>query len=421
MQRPGELVEHFFRHEAGRLHGALLRLVGPSNIQLAEDVAQEALLRALRHWSMGGIPSNPAAWITRVAMNLARDAMRRQRLAASKQDAVAVHHELTKPAPAFVWESARNIRDDTLRLMFVCCHPDVAPDAQVILALKIICGFSVAEIAQAFLSSDAAIEKQLTRAKQRIRETNIAFEIPEGESIAPRLDGILGTLYLLFNEGYKASSGELLVREELCREAIRLALVLVSHPLCDTPRAHALLALMLLNSARFPARLGDDGALLRLEDQDRSLWRQPLIERGLTHLGKAARGDTLSAYHLQAGIAALHCAAPDSASTDWPAIVRHYDALLALAPSPIVALNRAVAIAHASGPQAGLDAIEAIPDKRHLESRHLLHAVKGELHWRTGDTRAAAAAFRQALRFASLPPERDHLSRLLQRAENTPP
>lgn len=418
MQRPVELVEHFFRHETARLHGALLRLVGPHNLQLAEDVAQEAMLRALRHWSMGGIPNNPAAWITRVAMNLARDAMRHQRLATSKQDAVATHHEITKPAPALVWENAKIIRDDTLRLMFVCCHPDIAPDAQVVLALKIMCGFTVSEIAQAFLSSEAAIEKQLTRTKLRIRESNIAFEIPEGENLAPRLDGALGTLYLLFNEGYKASSGGQLLREELCREAIRLALALVSHPVGDTPRGHALLALMLLNAARFPARLDNDGTLLRLDEQDRSLWDQSLVERGLVHLGKAAQGDTLSEYHLQAGIAALHCTARDSASTDWPSIVRHYDALLALKPSPVVALNRAVAIAHASGPEAGLDAIEAIDDKRRLETHHLLHAVTGELYCRIGDTHSAAAAFRRALALASLPPEQAHLRRLLLRAES---
>jgi len=418
--QPAQLVEHFFRHETGRLHGALVRLLGVHNLTLAEDVAQEAMLRALRTWSMGGVPPNPSAWITQVAMNLGRDALRHQRMASGKEPALITHHEQMTATPAVAWEAAHEIRDDALRLMFVCCHPEVAPDAQVILALKVLCGFSTAEIARAFLSTEAAIEKQLTRTKQRIRDAGIGFELPEGENLTLRLNGVLASLYLLFNEGYKASSGDRLLREELCREAIRLTELLIAHPVGRIPRAHALLALMLLTAARFPSRLDEQGSLLRLHDQDRSKWDRALIARGLLHLGEAAQGGDLSEYHLQAGIAAIHCMADDYASTDWARILRHYDELHRIKPSPIVALNRAVAIAHLRGPQAGLDAITAIPQRDRLESHYLLHAVVGELHWRLQDERAAAESFRRALSLAHVGPEQAFLARMVERTTAGP-
>ncbi|MBE2213122.1 MAG: sigma-70 family RNA polymerase sigma factor [Opitutaceae bacterium] len=414
------MVEHFFRHETGRLHGALTRLLGPGNLALVEDVTQGALLQAMRTWSIGGVPANPSAWITRVAINLARDAVRHRRMAHGKEDGIVTHIEQLQPSVPVPGESAPEIRDDALRLMFVCCHPELAADAQVVLALKVLGGFSIGEIARAFFSSEAAIEKQLTRTKERIREAGIGFEIPEGPALAARLDGVLATLYLMFNEGYKASAGERLLREELCLEAVRLAAILVDHPAGDVPRAHALLALMLLNAARFPARVGDQGDLLRLDDQDRGKWDAHLIARGLKHLVRAARGTEVSEYHLQAGIAACHCTAADHASTDWARILRHYDDLLRLNPSPVIALNRAVAVASLHGPRAGLEAIDAIPRRERLETNHLLHAVTGELYWRLGDSAAAAASFRRALQLARVGPEQAHLERLVERALGGP-
>jgi RNA polymerase sigma-70 factor (ECF subfamily) len=322
--------------------------------------------------------------------------------------------------PAAAWAATHELRDDALRLMFVCCHPSVAPDAQVVLALKILCGFSTGEIARAFFSSEAAIDKQLTRTKQRIAEAGLGFEIPEGEDLAPRLDGVLAALYLLFNEGYKASAGDRLLREELCHEALRLMALLVAHPAGNTPRSHALHALMLLTAARFPSRLDADGELLRLDDQDRSKWDQTLIAHGLVALAAAAQGRELSEYHLQAGIAAIHCTAADYASTDWQRILRHYDELQRLKPSPVVALNRAVAVAHVHGPQAGLDAVAAIPQRDRLESHYLLHAVVGELHWRLKNHAAAAENFRRALALAQVGPEQLYLTRMLDRAADTP-
>ncbi len=420
--QPAQLVEHFFRHETGRLHGALIRLLGVQHLSLAEDIAQEALMKALHSWSMGGVPANPSAWITRVAMNLAKDALRHKRMSGAKTDAIVTFLEQTRSASVDtnVADDVPEIRDDTLRLLFVCCHPSVAADAQVVLALKVLCGFSTGEIARAFLSSDAAIEKQLTRTKQRIADAGIGFDIPIGAELAARLDGVLATLYLLFNEGYKASAGDRLLREDLCEEAIRLMTLLVAHPAGDTPRSHALLALMLLTAARFPSRLDEHGDLLRLDDQDRSKWDQQLIGRGLFELVAAAQGTDISEYHLQAGIAAIHCTAPDYASTDWARILNHYDELLRLKPSPIVALNRAVAVAHLNGPQAGLDAIAEIPQRDRLENLYLLHAVEGELHWRRKDHRAAAASFRRALQLAHVGPEQQYLARMVERASEAP-
>lgn len=392
-----------------------MRRLGPGNIALVEDVAQAALLQAMRTWSIGGIPPNPSAWITRVAINLAHDATRHQRMSSGKESAIITHLELLQPASDAVADSETEVRDDALRLMFVCCHPSLAQDAQVVLALKVLCGFSTAEIARAFLSSEAAIEKQLTRTKQRIRDANMGFDIPEAKDLSARLDGVLSTLYLLFNEGYKASAGDRLLREDLCQEAVRLTALLVEHPAGNIPRGHALLALMLLTAARFPARVDEEGALLRLDDQDRTKWDQALIERGLIELGAAAQGADLSEYHLQAGIAACHCTAPDYQSTDWGRILRHYDELNRLKPSPVVALNRAVAVAHVHGPKAALETVAAIPDRARLESHYLLHAVVGELHWRMKNHHAAAASYRRALQLAQVGPEQLYLTQMLDR------
>jgi RNA polymerase sigma factor (sigma-70 family) len=413
MQRPNELVEHFFRHETGRLHAALIRLLGVENLALAEDIAQEALLRALRAWSMGGIPANPSAWITQVAMNLARDNLRHRRMSGIKEPAVSFHFEQTRPASlaAALDAGLQDIRDDTLRLLFACCHPAMAPDAQVVLALKVLCGFSTGEIARAYLTSEAAIEKQLTRTKQRIQAAGLRYEIPEGEDLTPRLNGVLAALYLLFNEGHKASAGDRLLREDLCTEAIRLTTLLVEHPSGRSPKCHALLALMLLTSARFPARVDEQGDLLRLGDQDRAKWDQTLIERGLVHLAQAASGAELTEYHLQAGIAAIHCLAPDASSTDWPRILRHYDQLQRLNPSPVVALNRAVAVAQVHGPAAALASLDDLPQPERMESHYLLHAVRGELRWRLGEYQAAADSYRRALALAKVGPEQQYLQR----------
>ncbi|MES2708358.1 MAG: sigma-70 family RNA polymerase sigma factor [Verrucomicrobiota bacterium] len=406
------LTDHLFRQESGKMVSVLTGIFGLERLQLAEDVVQEALVRALKTWPFYGVPQNPAAWLMQTAKNLALDYLRREKNFREKQPRIIVDIEQRLSAgehrdePFFEDE----IKDQRLRLIFACCHPLVPQDAQTALALKTLCGLSPAEIASAFLSSEAAIAKRLTRARQRIQEQKIPFEIPSGADLPPRLDGVLQIVYLLFNEGYKASSGDSLIREELCGEAIRLGVLLTEHPAARLPRTHALLALMLLDAARLPARTDGDGLLLRLQDQDRSKWNRGLIFRGIQQLGLAADGAELSGYHLQAGIAACHCLAPDFASTDWPTILSHYDQWQRLDDSPVVALNRAVALAQVHGPQAGKDAVAAMPYRAQLEGYYLLYAVLGEFEARLGKPAAAAAYFRQALDLTESASERTFLT-----------
>jgi RNA polymerase sigma-70 factor (ECF subfamily) len=298
--------------------------------------------------------------------------------------------------------------------MFACCHPSLSLEDQTALALKTLCAFSPAEIAKAFLTSEAAIAKRLTRAKQRIREENIPFEIPVGEELSRRLDAVLQTLYLLFNEGYKASSGDHLIKEELCQEAIRLASLLAEHQAGNQPRTHALVALMLLNAARLPARTDSEGNILRLKDQDRAAWNQAMIARGIFHLDKSAAGEELAAYHLQAGIAACHCAAKDYDSTDWRQILLLYDRLMEIDNSPVIALNRAVAVANVHGPKAGIEAVEAIQNASQLNSYYLLYAVLGEFEKQLNNFQAAIDNFRKALELTDLISEQSFLSKRLQ-------
>jgi len=407
------LTEHLFRLESGKLVSVLTGLFGIDHLQLAEDVVQEALVRAFRTWPYYGIPKNPAAWITQTAKNLAYDLLRREKLFREKQTEIAVSVEqwsadpVVEDSPLFDTE----IKDDRLRLIFACCHPLIAQESQTALALKTLCGFSAAEIAKAFLTTEAAIAKRLTRTRQKIRELHIPFEIPSGEEFSDRLDGVLQTLYLLFNEGYKASSGENLIREDLCYEAIRLGTLLAEHPLANQPRTHALVALMLLDAARLPARVDADGNILRLNEQERSKWRQPMIGRGVMHLRQAAAGDELSEYHIQAGIAACHCMAEDYRSTDWSRILSLYDQWTKMNNSPVIALNRAVAVAKVDGPGAGIQAVEAIKNRGGLESYYLLYAVLGEFEAQLHHFEAAVAHFRKALQLTEVKSERVFLSK----------
>ncbi len=392
----------------------LTGIFGLEHLTLAEDVVQEALARALQTWSFYGLPENPAAWLMRTARNLALDTVRRQKTFREKEpEIIRLAEEKDSDLNTAVY-TEQEISDDRLRMMFVCCHPQIPPEAQVALALKTLCGFNVTEIASAFLTSDAAIAKRLTRAKQKIAEAKIPFEIPEGEELRRRLAGVLQSLYLLFNEGYKASAGEKLVREDICAEAIRLAELLAAHPAGDQPETHALLALMLLNAARIPARVDDEGNLLRLREQDRAKWDGPMILRGLGHLSKSAAGAEISEFHLQAGVAACHCTAKDYVSTNWPQIVTLYDRMLAFNDSPVIALNRAVAMAEADGPQAGIDAVNAIPDLKTLESYYLFHAVMGDFEWKMNRLPIAAMHFQKALELAGMSPEKRFLEKRLQ-------
>lgn len=416
-----QVVEHLFRHESGKMVATITRIFGIEHLHLAEDVIQEALIRALQTWPYYGIPKNPSAWLMRVARNLALDFVRRQKTFRDKETEIIAQMEKSPSAEDEAVFSEHEIKDDVLRMMFVCCHPTIPREAQVALALRTLCGFNPAEIGKAFLTTEAAIAKRLVRAGQKIRETHIPFEIPAGEESAKRLDAVLQTLYLLFNEGYKASSGSKLVRVELCDEAIRLASLLTEHPVGNRPQTHALLALMLLNAARLPGRVDDEGNLLRLKEQDRSRWDAAMIARGMFHLTQSAAGDEVSVYHLQAGIVAVHCAANNYDSTDWPQILSLYDRLIEFDDSPVIALNRAVALAKVQGPQAGVEAVAGIPGRDKLESYYLLYAVLGEFAAQLNDPRGATAHFRKALELAGLESEKAFLKRRLRACEELVP
>jgi RNA polymerase sigma factor (sigma-70 family) len=415
-----QLVEHLFRHEAGKMVATLTRIFGIEHLNLAEDVVQEALSRALQTWPYRGVPENPSAWIMRASRNLALDVIRREKTFRSKEPEIVRLIERDGAAPEAPIFSEYEIADDRLRMIFVCCHPVIPPEAQVALALKTLCGFSVTEISHAFLTSEAAIAKRLTRAKQKIQEARVPFEIPTGKELSRRLDSVLQSLYLLFNEGYKASSGDKLIREELCEEAIRLTELLAQNPAGNQPKTHALLALMLFNTARLAAREDDQGNLLRLEEQDRSRWDQPMIARGISHLRESAVGDAVSEYHLQAGIVACHAMAKNYQSTDWARILSLYDRLMEVDDSPVVALNRAVAMGNVHGPEAGLRAVTAIHKSKKLNSYYLLYAVLGEFERRLNHRRAAVEQFRTAFELAETKSERTFLLKRMQECQEIP-
>ena len=409
--RAGDITADLFRRESARLVAMLAGQFGTHRLQLAEDVVQEALVRALQTWPYRGVPENPAAWLTQTARNLALDYLRREQNWRAKEDGIAHEHERWSAGPGPREENADTFTDDTLRMMFVCFHPQLSPEAQTALALRTLCGLSPAEIAAAFLTTEAAIAKRLVRARQRIRELALPFVVPAPDELPARLDGVLATLYLLFNEGYKASSGDRLVREELCHEAIRLALQLAGHPATRQPRTHALLALMLFNGARLSARTGETGNLLRLHEQDRATWNQSMIQRGLHYLALASTGERVSEYHLQAGIAACHSVVAEEAATDWPRILALYDELARLNPSPVVALNRAVAVARVHGPRAGLAALDASATRSALDGYSPYHAVRGTFALELGNKPEALAHFRRAEALTTLPSEREFLAK----------
>lgn len=413
------VVDHLFRRESGRLVAILTRHFGIEHLHLAEDVVQDALLKAMQVWPYTGLPENPTAWLIQAAKNRALDHTRRRRVWHGKQAKLlplvedCLHGALAGPAPQFEDE----IRDAQLRMMFVCGHPGLPPDAQIALILRTLCGFGEREIAAAFFSTTDAVAKRLVRARRLLREQGVAVELPPAAELAPRVDTVLQALYLLFNEGYKASRGDALLRADLCAEAIRLGELLVAHPLGDQPATHALLALMYFNAARLPARTDDSGNILLLAEQDRAKWDGALVARGLQHLGASAGGPAATRYHFEAGISATHCLAPSCVATNWPHILELYDGLLAIDRSPVVALNRAVALSEVRGPAEALRELAKMTGRELLEDYHLYHAVAGTLWFESGDRLRAAAAFRRALELAPTAAEHELLTRRLAASE----
>lgn len=404
-----ELSEHLFRHEAGRMVSALTRIFGFHNLQLAEDVVQDAFCRALEVWKFRGVPENPSAWLMTTAKNRALDVLRRERTARTFAPELTRQLEsewtLAPTMEEQFTESA--IKDDLLRMMFSCCHPRLPEEAQIALILHILCGFSVDEVANAFVSTHGATEKRITRAKKTLAKSKGLFDTTARAEFSARLSVVQRALYLLFNEGYHGASPESAVRTDLCQEAMRLVALLLQNALGATPATYALAALMCLNAARLPARVDASGKLSSLFHQDRSQWDHKLVAEGLNLLELSATGPELSDYHVEAAIASVHAQAPFAEDTNWAAIVSLYDSLMAISPSPVVALNRAIAIGQREGPDRGIEELQTITDSERLTNYPFYHAALGEFELRRGGNQSAREHFSAALALARSPMERN--------------
>jgi RNA polymerase sigma-70 factor (ECF subfamily) len=418
-----ELSDHLFRHEAGRMVSALTRIFGMHNLALAEDVVQDAFCRALEVWKYRGVPENPSAWLMATAKHRALDVLRRERTALTFAPELGrlLESEWTLAPVVHEMFGAHAIKDDELRMMFSCCHPRLRQEAQVALVLHILCGFSVGEVASAFLSSESAIEKRISRAKKVLATSKSLFNLTDAADFSARLPAVHRALYLLFNEGYHGASPGSVVRVELCHEAMRLAAILVAHPLASTPATYALSALMCLHAARLPARVDSYGNLNSFSDQDRSRWDATLVVEGERLLDLSATGPGLTEYHVEAAIAALHAKASSVEETRWEIIVSLYDTLMTIRPSPIVALNRAIAIGQFEGPERGLEEIRGIASPERLATYPFYSAALGEFELRSGRPRLACEHFRTAAALARNSAERRFLAQRVCACEANAP
>lgn len=403
-----QVVDHVYRSESRRVFATLIRLLG--DFDLAEEALHEAFAAAVAQWSRDGVPSHPRAWLVSTGRFKAIDAMRRR----VRRDASLVAHasRLAQTTAALGETGDVEVEDDRLRLIFTCCHPALSPDAQVAMTLREVCGLTTEEIARAFLTTPPTVAQRIVRAKRKIREARIPYEVPAIAELPARLDAVLSVVYLVFNEGYSASSGASLTRHALSAEAIRLGRLLVA--LLPEPEAMGLLALMLLHDSRRSARTSPTGELILLDDQDRSSWNREQISEGVALLERALASRRVGPYTIQAAVAAVHAQAPSSAATDWVQVVGLYDLLFQADPSPVVELNRAVAVAMRDGPLAGLAGIDAILARGDLRNYHLAHAARADLCRRLGRTAEARASYEQALALSQQEPERRFLARRLR-------
>ncbi|AKV04488.1 RNA polymerase sigma-70 factor, ECF subfamily [Labilithrix luteola] len=411
-----DLDEHLFRHEAGRLVAALTRIFGVHNLALAEDVVQDAFCRALEVWKVCGVPDNPSAWLMTTAKNRALDIVRKERTARTFAPEMGrwLESEWTLAPAIDEAFSPSIVRDEQLRMMFSCCHPSLAEEAQVVLVLNVLCGFGANEIASALLSGRAAIEKRISRGKKTLAGARTLFDLTDAQ-FELRLSVVQRALYVLFSEGYHGASAESAVRIELCEEAIRLTTLLREHAPAATPTTNALAALMFLHAARLPARVDSAGDISAFVEQDRTRWDRRLVEEGLVLLEQSASGTELSRYHVEAAIAATHASAHTLEATDWRAIVSLYDRLMLIAPSPVVALNRAIAVGQLEGPERGLEALDAIAGKERLADYPFYPAAVAEFSLRLGRMSEARRSFEEAFALARNDAERRFLRKRLER------
>ena len=411
-----QLIDHLFRHESGKLVSVLTRIFGADNLDMAEDVVQDSLVEAIRHWTYKGAPENPSAWLFMVAKNKALNIINREKYKRKYSSDVAhfLQSQWTaEPALNHIFSEAQ-ILDDQLRMMFTCCHPSISVESQVALTLKTLCGFSIAEIAKAFLTTDENVNKRLVRARQKIRKNKIPFEVPEGKTLESRLDAVLEAIYLLFNEGYSASTGNEIIRFELCEEAIRLSEIIAAHDMLKNKSSvYAVLSLMYLNTSRFKSRTDDKGNIFTMAEQDRALWDRSLMKKGFYYLEKSTTDSDLSIYHILAAISAYHCSAKDFESTDWNSILYLYDKLITIDASPVVLLNRAIVISKVNSARKGLEELEKIRDSPAMKSYHLYYSTQAELCIQINEFHKASESLKKAIQLSPLQAEKDLLQKKL--------
>jgi len=390
------LVDHLFRNESGKMVAVLSRLLGFQNLEAAQDIVQDTLLQALNSWRYGTVPDNPSAWLYRVAKNKAIDYIRREKKfkEISPQYAYLLQSEYSLAPTIHQLFADDEIRDSQLRMIFACCHPSIPEESQVALVLKSLCGLSVSEIAKAFLCAEDTIAKRIYRAREKIRHDKIELELPDTDELPIRLDAVLKSIYLLFNEGYNSSQPDQLIRKDLCEEAIRLCYLLTQNHKTRYPRTYALLALMHFQASRLDARLDDKGHIVLLKEQKRELWNRSMIQKGFELLEHAAEPFETSTYHFEAAIAAIHATAASFEQTDWKSIYHLYELLYQYQPSPVVALNKAIASAYAIGKEKAIEELKAI---RGLDQHHLYYATLGEIYFTLNHKREARNYFEQAL------------------------
>ena len=399
-ESPTQTIEHLFRRESGKMVAVLSRLLGLQNLETAQDIVQDTLLQAMHTWRYNNVPDNPSAWLYRVAKNKAIDYLRREKKfrEISPQYTYLLQSEYTLSPTVTSLFLEHEIQDSQLRMMFACCHPAIPNESQIALVLKTLCGLSVSEIAKAFLTVDETIAKRIYRAKEKIRAEQIELDVPVDNELSVRLDAVLKSLYLLFNEGYNSSNPDHLIREDLCAEAMRLCHLLTQHSTTSFPRSKALMALMCFQSSRIHARLDNKANIILLKHQDRSKWNRSLIEKGLDYLDAAAEPFEVSSYHLEAAIASIHAASPSFKKTDWRSIYHLYELLYQLQPNPIIAMNKAIASAYAISREHALEEMHQING---LEKHYLYFASLGELYMDLSKPEKAKEYFEKAIRLTT--------------------
>jgi RNA polymerase sigma factor (sigma-70 family) len=396
-----KLADHLFRHESGRLVSILTKIFGTENLETAEDVVQDTLMHAMNVWKIKGVPDNPSAWLFRVAKNKAIDVIRRNKYSKNYDfnsgEKVLLKSEYTMTSSMENYFREESVKDEMLQMMFACSHPGISQENQVTLILKTLSGFSTAEIAHAFLVPEDTVSKRLYRTKEFFRENRIKMEMPSGDAVKLRTDGVLSAIYLIFNEGYNSTNSNELIRRDVIDEAFLLCQLLSENKITALPEVFALMALMCFHAARLNSRLTKEGEIILLENQDRAKWDPEMIQIGNYYMNRSAQGNELSSFHIEAAIAYEHCIAPTLEQTNWKKVVQYYDWLLRISSSPVVELNRAIALMKGAGTKAAMEALNKIKDKSQLDKYYIYHAFLGEIYAETGHDKKAVESFTRAI------------------------